>query len=110
MLPCGMEQLSSTVKQNADSASQANRLAVGASEVAVKGGDVVGQVVEAMKGGAPGLMASGAGRLLDSPQLPLQRRRPLSSSELSAACANDVPASRRELPGAILRQAPNHLA
>ena len=45
-----MEQLSSTVKQNADSASQANRLAVGASEVAVKGGDVVGQVVETMKG------------------------------------------------------------
>ena len=45
-----MEELSSTVKQNADSARQANQLAVSASAVAVKGGDVVGQVVETMKG------------------------------------------------------------
>ncbi len=45
-----MEQLSSTVKQNADSARQANQLAQGASAVAIKGGDVVGQVVETMKG------------------------------------------------------------
>jgi methyl-accepting chemotaxis protein len=45
-----MEQLSSTVKQNSDGARQANQLAQGASDVAIKGGDVVGQVVETMKG------------------------------------------------------------
>ncbi|OQW40318.1 MAG: chemotaxis protein [Proteobacteria bacterium SG_bin4] len=44
-----MEELTSTVKQNADNARQANQLAAGASEVAVKGGTVVGQVVETMK-------------------------------------------------------------
>jgi methyl-accepting chemotaxis protein len=45
-----MEQLSSTVKQNADNARQANQLALGASTVAIKGGEVVGQVVTTMKG------------------------------------------------------------
>jgi methyl-accepting chemotaxis protein len=45
-----MEQLSSTVKQNADNARQANQLAQGASAVAIKGSEVVGQVVETMKG------------------------------------------------------------
>jgi len=45
-----MEELSATVKQNADSARQANQLAQGASAVAIKGGDVVGQVVQTMKG------------------------------------------------------------
>src|SRR5659263_214078 len=45
-----MEQLGSQVKQNADSARQANQLALNASTVAVKGGEVVGQVVETMKG------------------------------------------------------------
>ncbi len=45
-----MEQLSSTVKQNADNARQANQLALGASSVAIKGGEVVGQVVTTMKG------------------------------------------------------------
>ena len=45
-----MEQLSSTVKQNADNARQANQLALGASNVAIKGGEVVAQVVETMKG------------------------------------------------------------
>ena len=45
-----MEQLSSTVKQNADNAKQANQLALGASTVAIKGGKVVAQVVETMKG------------------------------------------------------------
>jgi methyl-accepting chemotaxis protein len=45
-----MEQLGSTVKQNADNARQANQLAVGASNIAVKGGEVVGQVVHTMKG------------------------------------------------------------
>ncbi|MDO8699266.1 MAG: methyl-accepting chemotaxis protein [Rhodoferax sp.] len=45
-----MEELSSTVKQNADSARQANQLAMSASTVAVQGGEVVGQVVQTMKG------------------------------------------------------------
>ena len=45
-----MEQLGATVKQNADSAGQGNRLAQEASSLAVKGGDVVGQAVETMKG------------------------------------------------------------
>jgi methyl-accepting chemotaxis protein len=45
-----MEELSATVKQNADNARQANQLAQSASTVAVKGGEVVGQVVETMKG------------------------------------------------------------
>ena len=45
-----MEQLSSTVKQNADNSKQANQLALEASTVAIKGGEVVGQVVETMKG------------------------------------------------------------
>ena len=43
-----MEELTSTVKQNADNARQANQLAAGASEVAVKGGAVVGEVVHTM--------------------------------------------------------------
>ena len=45
-----MEQLSATVKQNADSARQANQLALNASTVAVQGGEVVGLVVQTMKG------------------------------------------------------------
>jgi methyl-accepting chemotaxis protein len=43
-----MEQLASTVKQNAENAKQANHLASAASGVAVKGGAVVGQVVNTM--------------------------------------------------------------
>ncbi|MBL8500711.1 MAG: MCP four helix bundle domain-containing protein [Nitrosomonas sp.] len=43
-----MEELTSTVKQNADNACQANQLATGASEVAMKGGAVIGQVVQTM--------------------------------------------------------------
>ncbi len=43
-----MEELTSTVKQNADNARQANQLAQSASEVAVKGGLVVGEVVNTM--------------------------------------------------------------
>ncbi|MFX7870350.1 methyl-accepting chemotaxis protein, partial [Acinetobacter baumannii] len=42
------EELTSTVKQNADNARQANQLAVSASDVAVHGGTVVGQVVSTM--------------------------------------------------------------
>jgi methyl-accepting chemotaxis protein len=45
-----MEELTSTVKQNAENARQANQLAGGASEVAVKGGEVVRQVVTTMNG------------------------------------------------------------
>ena len=44
-----MEELSSQVKHNADNARQANQLASNASVVAVKGGEVVGRVVETMK-------------------------------------------------------------
>ncbi len=43
-----MEELTSTVKQNADNARQANQLVVSASTVAMKGGQVVGQVVDTM--------------------------------------------------------------
>jgi methyl-accepting chemotaxis protein len=43
-----MEELTSTVRQNADNARQANQLVVSASEVAVKGGSVVSQVVTTM--------------------------------------------------------------
>ena len=45
-----MEELGSTVRQNADNAKQANQLAQGASTVAIKGGEVVAQVVDTMKG------------------------------------------------------------
>jgi methyl-accepting chemotaxis protein len=44
-----MEELTSTVKQNADNARQANQLAVTASQVAERGGAVVGQVVDTME-------------------------------------------------------------
>ncbi len=43
-----MEELTSTVRQNADNARQANQLVVSASDVAVRGGNVVGQVVDTM--------------------------------------------------------------
>jgi len=43
-----MEQLTSTVKQNADNAREANALAATASSVALKGGEVVSQVVGTM--------------------------------------------------------------
>ncbi|MDH6591128.1 methyl-accepting chemotaxis protein [Variovorax sp. TBS-050B] len=43
-----MEELTGTVKQNADNARQANQLALSASEVAVRGGGVVNQVVDTM--------------------------------------------------------------
>ncbi len=45
-----MEELGSTVQHNADNARQGNQLAVGASEVAVRGGAVVGKVVDTMRG------------------------------------------------------------
>jgi methyl-accepting chemotaxis protein len=45
-----MEQITATVKQNADNAKQASQLAHNASETAARGGEVVGQVVETMRG------------------------------------------------------------
>jgi methyl-accepting chemotaxis protein len=43
-----MEQITATVQQNADNAEQANKLVISATDNAVKGGDVVGQVVQTM--------------------------------------------------------------
>ena len=43
-----MEEITSTVRKNAENAKQANRLAIGASEIASQGGSVVGQVVSTM--------------------------------------------------------------
>ncbi|RYF15575.1 MAG: HAMP domain-containing protein, partial [Comamonadaceae bacterium] len=45
-----MEELTSTVSLNAQNARQASQLAVGASDIARKGGQVVGQVVSTMSG------------------------------------------------------------
>lgn len=43
-----MEEITSIVKHNADNANRANQLAIGASEVAIKGGKVVHEVVTTM--------------------------------------------------------------
>ena len=43
-----MEELTSTVRQNAENARQANQLVVSASDSAIKGGEVVGNVVNTM--------------------------------------------------------------
>ncbi|MDF3831668.1 methyl-accepting chemotaxis protein, partial [Cupriavidus basilensis] len=43
-----MEELTSAVRQNADNARQAGVLATDASQIALKGGDVVGRVVDTM--------------------------------------------------------------
>ena len=45
-----MEELNSTVKQNADNARQANQLALSTRTIATQGGEVMGQVVTAMNG------------------------------------------------------------
>ena len=45
-----MDQLNTTVSNNADSAQQANALAQSATSIAVRGGEMVGQVVEKMDG------------------------------------------------------------
>jgi methyl-accepting chemotaxis protein len=45
-----MEELDATVRQNAESARQANQLARNASTIATQGGEVVSQVVQTMKG------------------------------------------------------------
>jgi methyl-accepting chemotaxis protein len=43
-----MEELTSTVRHNADNANQANQMAQAASTVAVRGGEIVGEVVATM--------------------------------------------------------------
>ena len=43
-----MEELTSTVRQNADNAQQANQLVIAASQVAARGGEIVGRVVDTM--------------------------------------------------------------
>ena len=55
-----IEQLTATVQQNADSAGQANELAVSASSVAVQGGREVSEVVQTM-----GQIHSSARRIVD---------------------------------------------
>ncbi len=45
-----MEELTATVRQNAENAQQANKLASSASDVAIKGGSVVAEVVQTMDG------------------------------------------------------------
>ncbi|NKI93457.1 methyl-accepting chemotaxis protein [Rhizobacter sp. SG703] len=45
-----MDELGAAVRQNADNAVQANQLANGASSVAMKGGEVVSNVVQTMRG------------------------------------------------------------
>ncbi|WP_338416496.1 methyl-accepting chemotaxis protein [uncultured Sphaerotilus sp.] len=45
-----MEQLNTTVSNNAESSRQANALAQNATSIAVRGGEMVGQVVEKMDG------------------------------------------------------------
>jgi methyl-accepting chemotaxis protein len=55
-----MEELTSTVKQNADNARQANQLVVSASDVATKGGHVVGEVISTM-----GSIKTSSGKIVD---------------------------------------------
>ncbi|RXZ45170.1 methyl-accepting chemotaxis protein [Crenobacter cavernae] len=43
-----MEEITGTVKQNAENAKKANQLAIGASDIASRGGEVVGEVVSTM--------------------------------------------------------------
>ncbi|WP_328487157.1 PAS domain S-box protein [Methylovorus mays] len=45
-----MDDLASTVQQNANSAKQAHQLVHSASEIAIKGGDVVNEVIQTMSG------------------------------------------------------------
>jgi methyl-accepting chemotaxis protein len=55
-----MEELTSTVRQNAENAQQANRLAIAASEIAVRGGSVVSDVVRTM-----GLINASSRKIVD---------------------------------------------
>jgi methyl-accepting chemotaxis protein len=55
-----MEELTTTVRQNADNARQANQLAIAASAIATQGGAVVGEVVTTM-----GAINASASRIAD---------------------------------------------
>jgi methyl-accepting chemotaxis protein len=55
-----MEELTATVRQNANNANQANQLVLNASTVAVRGGEVVRQVVDTM-----GSIKSSSGKIVD---------------------------------------------
>jgi len=55
-----MEELTSTVRQNTENAKQANALAGNACEVAMRGGEVVNQVVESMRA-----ISSSSGKVSD---------------------------------------------
>ncbi|MNN20956.1 Methyl-accepting chemotaxis protein II [compost metagenome] len=55
-----MEELTSTVRQSADNARQASRLAEGASDIAVRGGEIVHQVV-----GTMGEIKAASGKVVD---------------------------------------------
>lgn len=55
-----MEELTSAVRQNSDNANAANRLVVSAAEIARKGGDAVGQVIERM-----GTIKAGSSQIID---------------------------------------------
>lgn len=55
-----MEELTSTVRQNADNARQASALAENASAIAMRGGDVVGQVVDVIAD-----MSSSSNKIVD---------------------------------------------
>jgi methyl-accepting chemotaxis protein len=55
-----MEQLTRAVRQNADNAAQANQLSQAASGVAVRGGAIVGQVVDTM-----GLIDASSRKIVD---------------------------------------------
>jgi methyl-accepting chemotaxis protein len=55
-----MEQITATVKRNAEHSSEANQLAKSASDVAVKGGEVVAQVVDTM-----GSISASANKIVD---------------------------------------------
>ncbi|HTI18471.1 MAG TPA: methyl-accepting chemotaxis protein, partial [Trinickia sp.] len=44
-----MEELTATVRQNAENAKQGNALAINASQIAVRGGEMVGRVVHSMQ-------------------------------------------------------------
>jgi methyl-accepting chemotaxis protein len=55
-----MEELTSTVKQNVENARQANTLAISASDIAQKGGQVVSQVISTMDS-----IKDSSGRIVD---------------------------------------------
>jgi aerotaxis receptor len=55
-----MEELTSTVRKNAENAKQANQLAASASDIAVKGGKAVGDMVQTMAS-----ISASSGKIMD---------------------------------------------